>query len=104
MAQDQWSKNENNDLKEKIKLMSTLNENKKNFEVDPSLSNVIQQSNDIEKIMVPNKDFKITIPMEAEEYEKEEASKVIQEKMKKKGAVKKNQVELNIKELMEVAR
>jgi len=95
---------ENNDLKEKIKLMSTLNENKKNFEVDPSLSNVIQQSNDIEKIMVPNKDYKITIPIEAEEYEKEESSKVIQEKMKKKGTVKKNHVELNIKELMEVAR
>ena len=81
-----------------------VNENKKNFEVDPSLSNVIQQSNNIEKIMVPNKDFKITIPMEAEEYEKEETSKVIQEKMKKKGAVKKNHVELNIKELMEVAK
>ena len=95
--------NENNSTKEKLKLLTTLNDNKNNFEASPEMPSIAQQDH-IEKVMIPNKDFKIKIPMEAEEYEKKEMSKIIQEKIKDSTKKKKNSVEINIKELMEVAR
>lgn len=95
--------NENNSTKEKLKLLTTLNDNKNNFEASPEMPSIAQQ-NHIEKVMIPNEDFKIKIPMEAEEYEKKEKSKIIQEKIKDSTKKKKNNVEINIKELMEVAR